>query len=326
MPVRRYRMMFSHHAYFGISDLRRITMATVFAADEILLPTHLHIDPLLDQDQRLFVQRRLSELHEIHAIRGWAIENSPDAYRRAPTEELLVLPPDNIVPTEVYLELLEAVEDQLVDYRRAFLPETANFEGITEFTLGKQTLCKFALAQELHVDRLLINRDSRDAFGLFLDDLGRYEQFEERILDQVVEGLNLPDISLLDMSDIERCRNLMPAFRESLLARTSGRFHELGLNELIAEISRSIIDEFTDMILGKMSDPHMVHILGRPVPLPAEAAKEAAWDILQLLVAPALAAKYMQLLVRWYRDSRELQPLLLLLKLHRIGNANAAAR
>jgi hypothetical protein len=320
MAGARYRMMFSHQAHFGLSDLRRITMAVVFAADEALVPSHLRLDPSLDEDQRLLVQARTRELYEIGALRTWEVENAPDPHRSAPTEQLLALPSDQVIDTHTYLGLLETVEEQLVDYRHEFLPATDNFEGITEFTLGKQTLCKIALAEQLQADRLLIDRDGRDAFGLFLDDLGRYERFEEPIIEQVVEGLALPDVSVLDMADIERCRRLMPAFRDDLLRRTSGRFHELGLADLTADIAASIVSDFTDTIAKRMSDPRIAPLFDHAVPLPDEIAREALWDLLQLLVKPVVAAKYMRLITRWYRGSRELGPLLLLLRLHRLSH------
>lgn len=313
-----YRLFFSTGAYFGPGDLRRITLAAVFAADEVLVPTKLQIDPNLGDQEQLALQRRLHELHEMGAIRPWEVEHGGDILIGVPAEQLVVFEPSLVVPVETYAGLIGSVEERLVGLKPELFPQIANFEGISEVALGKQTLWKLDLAKELDADRLLISHNTRGSMSQFLSELARpeasrYENFEEKILERLVAGLNLPDVSSLTAEELDRCRRLMPRFRAELLERHSGTYRELGLRQLIEAIAAGVMDEFNDVIESRGRESRLVG-----------AGREVAWDLLQYLLPQFVVAKYASLFSRICKDSHA--PLLLLLNLKDIQARRLSSR
>lgn len=309
----KYGLLYANKSFLDMADIRRITQASVFVADEILLPSTIEVNPQLTDEERGFAIARLRELNEVGAVRFWGVENQLANYHRE-SQEIWPVQAEHVVNHEQYESIMSRIDNRLMEQREMFLGrEATSFDGITEMVLGRTTMWKFAIAQTLNADRLLLDRQTQGAMHQFFSDLMRYEQFESLIIDRIASQLHLPDISQLSVRDIEICRRYMPAFRSKLLESAEGKYNEIFLSSMIENIATSVTNDFLDAI--NAVDPKTVRIFGRTMLHPGGIASEVAWDLLQLLFAPVIAVKYAKLFFKWYTDSSDTAPLLLLMHL-----------
>jgi len=312
-------MLYASSLYLTPADIRRIIQASVFVADQVLLPTTVQPSHDLTEAESHFVLTRINELRELGALNFWEIEGQPDLLPRMRSRDKLSVHPDKVIPYEDYKTISELIDDRLMQQRNIFLGADAiSHDGITEMVLGKQTMWKFAVAKSLNADRLLLDQKTKAAMRQFFTDLMRYQEFESLIIDRIADKLDLPDISQLSVEDIERCRKLMPAFRAKLMIATQNQFNEIFLQSLIEDIANGIVNDFFDLINSHAHDPKIVEVFGKPMLRPTVFAKEATWDIVQVLFAPVIAAKYAWLFFKWFTDSSETVPLLLLMQLRQL--------
>lgn len=312
-----YRMQYANKAFLTLEDVRRITLASVFVADEVLLPATVYVSPELTEVERDFILTRLQGLHELKAVRFWKIEGVPEIKTQARPSDKVSIPPDQIITPEQYNAIMEMIDDRLMEQRQLFLREAAtSYDGITEMVLGRQTMWKFAIASNLDVDRLLISEQIQSTMQQFFSDLMRYEEFESLIIDRIADKLNLPDVSQLSLEDIESCRKFMPLFREKLLQTSENQYDELFLMTMVEKIADSIVNEFFDLI--QKHNLKAAKIFGKPMLRPNRLMEDFTWDLLQLLFAPIIAVKFAKLFFEWYKDSSATAPLLLLMRLREL--------
>ena len=320
--MKQLRMLYTSSVFVNPDDVRRMTEAAVFIANEILIPASVQIQPGLSREDTRWVATRLAELHELGAVSSWDVEG-------ALRQKVPSLPfggaPDRIIDRETYLMMNALVDERLMEQRNVFLGDEANeYDGITEIVLGRHTLWRFAVAQALGANRALVDPRAQGAMNQFFSDLDRYQKFESLVLRRIEYRLGLPDVSQLDMRDIEVCRDLMPSFREMLLDAAEGQYDELSLNDAVERVATEITEAF--LALTARLEIRTVSTRGRTWVVPASGFKEAAWDIVQMLFAPIILAKYTKLFFDWHRDGKRLAPLLLLLRLREIGSRRQAPR
>jgi hypothetical protein len=306
--------MYANKAHLTIEDVRKIILASVFVADEVLLPSSLYVSPNLSDEQQGFVLTRINELHDIGAVRFWEIEGFTNPSLSEARRSGLVMPADEQITRTQYNTVMEMIDERLMEQRQLFLGEAAtSYDGITEMVLGRQTMWKFAVAESLKADRLLISPEVEGTMQQYFSDLMRYHQFESQIIERIADRLSLPDVSGLDPREIEICRQFMPAFRTRLLNSTQSQFNELFLTAMVEEIADAIVNEFYDAIMA--TDVKTMRIFGRPMLKPTRMIEDITWDLLQLLFAPIIAVKFGKLFFEWMRDSSASAPLLLLMRL-----------
>lgn len=308
------RMLYANTAFVTPEHLRRITQASVFMADSILLPSNVTVEPGLDHELQQQLTRRLQELHEIGAVRFWEIELGRSEQPQVPFGA--VWPGDDFVAHEEYRSMFDQVNERLMEQRQTFLKgEAASYDGITEMVLGRQAMWRFCVAQELDANRLLLDDSTTAAMGHYFSDLMRYVEFESKVLDEVETRLDLPDVSLLSAEDLERCRAELPAFRQKLIEKTTNRFDAMHVDQGVGEAASDLLDEFFEKT-AKFK-PLPVKVGGKSRVLPGEIIGEGIWDLSQLIFAPVIALKYAQLFFEWRREGRAMTPLLLLLDIKR---------
>ena len=304
------RMLYANAAFLTSTHLRRITQASVFMADTVLLPSSITAQPDLDQHEQATLMARLSELHEIGAVRFWEIElargEQPDVPFRSSRAG------DDFILHEDYRSMFDQVNERLMQQRETFLKgEASSYDGITEIVLGRQALWRFCVAQELDANRLLLDDSTKGAMSHYLGDLLRYNELESKVIDEVEERLDLPDVSLLSIEDLERCRAELPAFRKKLIEKTTGRYDALYGDELVKEAATDILDELVEQT--SKYRPLPVKIAGKSRVIPGNIATEGFWDVSQVVFAPLIAIKYGKLFFDWRSEGRTMTPLLLLL-------------
>lgn len=316
MTTTFFKMLYANKSFLNSEDIRRITLASIFIADQVLLPTNIQANPTLSDSERKFITTRLKELHEINALRFWKIEGKADEITQAVPRKAVITRPDEVIDLESYKAILEQINDRLMYQRETLLGEQAtSYDGITEMVMGKQTMWKFAVAKTLQADRLLFEAEAQSTMSQFFSDLMRYHEFESLVVERIAEKLDLPDISILDMKDIETCRKYMPAFREKLINKTEDQYDQIFLELIVEEIAKAIVDEFLDLIVAQNK---AILSRGKLLGKGTGIAKEASWDLLQMLFAPIIIAKYAKLFFDSQKESSEIAPLLLLIKLHQL--------
>jgi hypothetical protein len=152
----------------------------------------------------------------------------------------------------------------------------------------------------------------------------RYCELESKVLDEVETRLDLPDVSLLSIEDIERCRAELPAFRQKLVEKTTGRLDPLYADQGIDDATSDLLDEFFETTTKYK--PRVVRLGGRSRVLPGEILSEGIWDVSQVVLAPVIALKYAKLFFEWRRKGRAMTPLLLLLDVRHGMNATRGRR
>lgn len=315
-----YKLLYRHRSTCRLSDVRRIIEAAIFAADAVLLPAELHIDIQASNEERKFILTRLDEMHELGAIQLWEVEAPGGREVERKRGAIWQGAADRVIPRDDYIRMLGEVDDRVMEQREFFLKgEGKSFDGITEIVLGRHAMWRFAIAETLGANRLLVDSTEQRDFEYYFSDLFRYEDFESKVIGEIAHKLQLPDVSTLSTEEIERCRKLMPAFRDRLLRETRDKYDSLLLPDLVARIGETIVHEFHDVLLRR--DLKHVRVLGKQVVLPSSMGREAYWDLLQLILQPVVLTKYLHLFFQWRRDATNVPPLLLLLQLQSIGAA-----
>lgn len=308
------RMLYANSAFLTPTHLRRITQASVFMADTILLPSSITAQPGLDKQEQKNLMMRLSELHEIGAVRFWEIEMARGEMPEVPFRSNQ--DGDEFILHESYRSMFDQVNERLMRQRETFLKgEAASYDGITEIVLGRQAMWRFCVAQELDANRLLLDDPTKGAMGHYFSDLLRYDDLESKVIDEIEERLDLPDVSLVSIEDLERCRAELPAFRKKLIEKTTDRYDAIYRQEGVEEAATDLLDELLEQTIKYK--PRAIKIGGRSHIIPGEIASEGFWDLSQVVFAPVIATKYAKLFFEWRREGRAMTPLLLLLDIKR---------
>ncbi|MGW3352676.1 hypothetical protein ACWDA3_56105 [Nonomuraea rubra] len=308
---REFVMSFDSRSYLTTDDVRRIIQAAVFAADEILVPTTVEVDPALPLPEHDFVLRRLAELRELNVIRFWGVEGEHPRMRLAGGVRVA---PDRVIVREDYERMVRMIDDRLMDVRAVLLRDRASsYDGITEVVLGKQTMWRFAVAQALNANRLLLERHGQASVTRFFSDLARYEEFEAKVIDQISTRLDLPDVSRLDIDAIATCRQFMPAFRAKLLETMQHKYDDMFLAKMIERIADAIVNEFFDTL--QTLGPNATMLAGKRVILPSVVQRDIKWDLLRLILSPVIAARYAKYYFKWLDAQSAAEPMLLLMQL-----------
>jgi hypothetical protein len=311
-----FRMLYTSNVFVTVDDVRQLTEGSAFIADEILVPAGVQVHPSLGPEDARWVRRRLADLHELGALRSWEVEgtNRPEL----PGQVFTAQHADRVIDRETYSELIELVDERLMEQRHVFLGDDAvQYDGITEIVVGRHTLWRFAVAQALGANRVLVEPRAQGTINQFFSDLDRYQKFESLVLHNLEYRLGLPDVSNLDAKELETCRKLMPDFRGLLLERTEGQYDEANLDAAVERVANEIAEAFLS-ITAKL-EIQSINILGKPRIVPVTGFREGSWDVVQMLFAPVILLKYAKLFFDWRRDSDRLAPLLLLLKLREIS-------
>lgn len=300
MDQLNFSLLYANKAFLTALDIRRIVQASVFVADQILLPSTVWEDPSLDDKEKAFVATRLRELHEIGALKFWGVEGQAPLLSQQGFSSLLQLKPDIVVPIEQYSRMYEETIELVMEQRITFLggPEATSYDGITEIVAGKQELWRLSLCNALGANRLMLDKVHSQNIERYFADLFRYTKFEAQVIEQISEKLKLPDVSQLSISDIEKCRKYMPDFRNKL-AQDTGHYNQLTGAKLVERIADAIINDYLDRIESKAFRPaHAMLDIGR----------EVVWDLLQYIFAPIIAAKYAKLFLKLIKgkDSSEI--------------------
>jgi len=306
-------MSFDSRSYVTTSDTRRIIQAAIFAADEVLIPTSVELDPNLEEDEQKFVSLRLHQLREISAVRFWEVEGQ---HTRMKLDSATPVQADSTIDRESYRDLMESVDQRLVEASSIFRPaRSSSYDGITEMVHGKQAIWRFAVAQKLQANRVLLERQTQRGLTRFVSDLMRYEEFEAKVIERISSRLDLPDVSQLDIDDIVKCRSFMPAFRSKLLERTRDSYDEVFLTRMVDQVADAIVNEFLDVIQSLA--PNVVLIGGKRIAIPKDPAdaRSRKWDLMQLMLAPLIASKYARYFFKWTDEAESRAPLLLLMQL-----------
>lgn len=302
-------MIYLNKAYLTPNDIRRITQASVFIADYIILPVNIRIDPQLTEEESIILRNKVQELQEISAIKFWEIEGQSKLAPPLRKNDIVRSENNIVIPSRVYNDTYNEMIERLINKRQSFFDSSKDksYDGLTEIVLGKQELWRFALTELLGANRILLDQTSTYTVQNFFSDLLRYEEFEIKILEKLAEKLNIPDVSQFSAKEIVQCRKFMPKFRKRLFSDTEGKFNEFMVSELVDKISEAIIDEYYD---------HIEKIARESKNIPRKLTEEIIWDILGYIFSSSIAIKYSNLFFNWISDSQDpsYQPLLMELR------------
>jgi len=299
----------TYKACLGKEDLDRIIQSCVFLSEHIFLPSSVTPSPHLDSPAQAMIRRRLDELNEIGAIQFWEIEGQSDFLKRSQPQLVnSSFRPRHVIPIEHYRDLYQRIVQRLVDNRLHFLGTAVpgSLDGIAEFVLGKHALWTIALNEYLKTNRIVFDPiAARNAMRFFADLLSK-SNTTERVIEKILYRFNIPDLTMLSISELERCRQLLPAFRQDVEKRVaesspSTRFQE----EQIAErIAGQIFDEFFDSIQERM--------LERPE------GNVFEWHIGRLELSASVTKEHALRFFGWVEGRPSRPPLLQLLEVKKI--------
>lgn len=291
-------------------DADRIAQASVYLTDCVYLPATVTLDPSSSAEERLYVNRRLSELKDLGAVKLWRVEGgldiSPQGSRAVAGTE------DVTITRDVYAELYAEVMSRLVTNRDFFRGSDA-FDGVAEVVEGKNALFLFALKDVLGAQALLLDDRATSSVAKYLTTLTQQIVVAEDVIKRLAVKLHLPDIAELRADQIESLRAHMPAFRARLLSAVGDEqllFYER--EEMVERITNLLIDDFFEYV-ESMRGPRGKerHGAGR------------AWSFLQLMLAPVLAKSNAERFFGWSGNAST-APEIMLLELHRIQQATSS--
>lgn len=259
MRIRSESSLHTYKACLGTEDLDRIVQSCVFLSEHVFLPSSVTPAPYLDSSAQAIIRRRLNELNEIGAIQFWEIEGqSAFLTRSQPELANSSFRPHHVIPIEVYRDLYQQIMQRLVDNRLHFLGTAVpgSLDGIAEFVLGKHALWTIALNEYLRTNRIVFDPIAAHNAMRFFADLLSKSITTEKVIEKILYRFNIPDLAMLSIRELEKCRKLLPAIRQDVEGRVaesspSTQFHE----EQIAErIANQIFDEFFDSIQRRIPE------------------------------------------------------------------------
>jgi hypothetical protein len=285
-------------------DADRIAQAAVYLADSIYIPASAAIDPAANEEERLYIYRRLSELRDIGAVSLWRAEDGV----QLSTGELQAVSgqPDVTIERERYRELYAQVMSRLVENRDHFRG-SESFDGIAEVVEGKHTLFLFGLKDLLKSNALLLDNRASDSLSRYFGGLTEQLVVAEDVVRQLALRLHLPDIGELRVDQIEALRQHMPAFRARLLRAVGDEQLLLAeREEMIERLTNVLIDEFFDYVSSMREK--------RP---PRTASPGRVWKLKELVLAPVLGRANAHRFFGW-GGAPTTPPELILMELHKI--------
>lgn len=255
-------------AFLTTTDLRRIVQSCVFSADIVYLPSTVQIATSLDEAERKYASSRLLGLHDLRAVQFWAVDG-PSQYIAQVTGMAPIVAPDIVLTLEDYMALYGAAEEQLIHERHKFLDINRGqaVDGMTEMVLGKHILWNFALQRRLAADDIMLDRGWSSSMSYFFNALLARRQMVDDVLSEVVRGLRIPDLTLLDFPQIERCRQFMPAFRAQVTAKLEDSgletaYDSRDYSRLVREVADAVIREFYDYLMARARQPRFPFLRG----------------------------------------------------------------
>ena len=263
-----HSFLFPAKAYLGSEDMRRLTEAAVFVADEIWVSATTGIDRALPEEERKALRQRFRELVEIGAVRTWEIEGQAGFLGDAVEGDPLSTSPDSTVVLDRYRDMHAHLVDRLADIRKALVTGQAasSFDGVTEVVLGKHLLGSLGVRELVECSDLLLDPIGADTVTRYLDPLFTKSNLISGAIEELQPRLALPDISLLDQDQIEECRRLMPSFRKELVERVN---HASSI-----ESASSSIEKITDELVARYEE----------VATGGDAAKAKGWRLGRLKI------------------------------------------
>ena len=303
--------LYANKAYLTLEDIQRLTQSSVFLTECIYLPSSVRAAPTLGEEERTFIHTRLRELHEIGAFKFWEIEGQTEFLTGSTSSAGIDLPIEKIIPRDEYLTIYNLVIDRLNSSRREFLgvEDAGSFDGITEIVLGKHVIWTFALNSYLDTRNIILDPATEANNLRFFRKLLAKTQIAEEVIQEISVSLHIPDLSLLNISQIESCRSYMPAFREKLLSNidTTESSYFVGRPVLIKQISGAIVDDFLEYLQEQAQKPKLF-----------KTPKELFWNLAQLVLSRIITEKNKDRFFKWNDDKQTNAPELLLLKLRDI--------
>ena len=299
----------TYKACLGREDLDRIVQSCVFLSEHVLLPSSVTPSPHLDSSTQAMIRRRLNELNEIGAIQFWEIEGQSDFLKRSqPQLANSSFLPRHVIPIELYRDLYQKIVQRLVDNRLHFLGTAipGSLDGIAEFVLGKHALWTIALNEYLRTNRIVFDPIAAHNAMRFFADLLSKSNTTEKVIEKILYRFNIPDLTLLSIRELERCRQLLPAVRQDVEKRVaesspSTQFHE---EQIAEQIANQIFEEFFDSIQERISE------------LPE--GKVFEWHIGRLELSASVKKEHAPRFFGWVEGRPSHPPLLQLLEVRRM--------
>lgn len=246
--------LYTNKAFLNHDNVKEIIQSSVYLADCIYLPASIRAVPTLDEIHQRDIHTKLLQLHEIGAIKFWDVEGlTLFLTKEMPSTKF---PLDTTIPRETYREIYDKVIDRLISNRAHFLKaESApTVEGIAEIVRGKHVLWTFALKDYFQASDILLDAANARSNQLFFQQLlgSSIVSTTQDVLNAVSMRLNIPDVSQLNISQIEACRKFMPTFRDDLLAKIKmGGDSQLDRAEVVKKTADAIVTNFIEYILKK---------------------------------------------------------------------------
>lgn len=247
-----HSFLFPAKAYLGSEDVRRLTEAAVFVADEIWVSATTGIDRALPEEERKALRQRFRELAEIGAVRTWEIEGQAGFLGDAVEGGPLSNSPDSTVVLDRYRNMHADLVDRLVGIRKALITGQAasSFDGVTEVVLGKHLLGSLGVRELVECSDLLLDPIGADTVTRFLDPLFTKSNLISGAIEELQPRLALPDVSLLDQDQIEECRRLMPSFRKELVERVNHASSIESASSSIKKITDELVARYEEVAAG----------------------------------------------------------------------------
>lgn len=303
--------LYANKAFFSLEDIQRLTQSVVFLADCIYVPASVSADPRLTDEAQSFIYSRLQEFHEIGAVSFWEIEGQTSFLRDSLLDQKHSLPIDRIISRDEYKTIYHEVIDRLTSCRSDFLgTEVAgSFDGITEIVLGKHTILTFALNSHLQTRSILLDPVTEANNSRFFERLLFKTKIAEQVVQEVSIGLHIPDLSLLDIKNIQECRELMPAFRDRLFDDIeAGQTHlQTDRSMAIKQIADAIVDRFLEHLHEKARQQSFF-----------KAARTAAWSLAQMVLPKLITQDNSDRFFKWGSSAPPVTPELFLFRLRNV--------
>lgn len=309
MSVTPERSLHCYKAAVSSQDVQRIVQSCVFLTEQVLLPAAIVPQPHLPAAEQAAIMRRLHELKDIGAVRFWEIEGQSRYLlsTRGSTAAPNSFAPDVVMPVDAYRNVYAMIVDRLVNNRQRFLGVAiaGSLDGVAEFVLGKHALWTMALREYLKTRHVVFDPPAARNTARFFVDLLSKQEVAEGVVSRLMHKLSIPDVSMLDISQIERCRRFLPAFRDDVMRRIpeqpeAAAFRE---GELAEQIAEEVMNEFFDVVQRSLATKGVIRTL--------------AWRLGQLVLSPLITREYADRFFGWFGAPPLDEPLLLLFEIHR---------
>jgi len=299
-----------YKASVSAQDVQRIVQSCVFLTEQVLLPAAIVPQPHLAEPEQAAIMRRLHELRDLGAVRFWEIEGQSKYLLSTATGAPhggMAFKPDIVMPVEAYKTVYALIVDRLVQNRQRFLGVAiaGSLDGVAEFVLGKHALWTMALREYLKTRHVIFDPAAAQNTSRFFADLLSKQEVAEGVVSRLMHKLSIPDVSMLDIGQIERCRKFLPAFRDDLVRRIPEQSEAVTFREgeLAEQIADEVMKEFFDVVQRGLAAKSGLRTI--------------AWKLGKLVLSPLITREYADRFFGWFGPQPQDDPLLLLLEIHR---------